>query len=84
LGQELRSVYRGINKQIVAYCASMWLFSRVPPHVDDEHVLRLEGLLLPAAVLPLADERLLVQADVVVVQVLGTQSYISLEKKLFS
>ncbi len=47
----------------------MRLLPRVPPHVHDEHVLRLERLLLPGAAAPLADEGLLVGADVVAVQV---------------
>ena len=42
----------------------------VPPHVHHQHVLRLEGLLLPGAVVPLADERLLVGLNVVFGQVL--------------
>ena len=48
----------------------MGLFSRVPPHVYDQHVLRLERLLLPRAVPPLAHKVLLVRPDVVAVQVL--------------
>ena len=52
----------------------MRLLPRVPPHVDDEHVLRLEGLLLAAAISPLANERLLAGADVVIVQMLQLQS----------
>ena len=48
----------------------MRFFSSVSPHMHDQHVLRLEGLLLSAAVFPLTDERLLVHPDVVVVQVL--------------
>jgi hypothetical protein len=46
------------------------LLPRVPPHVHDEHVLRLERLLLPRAPDPRAYERLLVGPDVVGVQVL--------------
>ena len=57
-------------KRDVSYSASVWFFSSVSPHVHDQHVLRLEGLLLSAAVFPLTDERLLVHPDVVVVQVL--------------
>jgi hypothetical protein len=38
--------------------------------VDDQHVLRLERLLLPGAVVPLADERLLASSDVLAVDVL--------------
>ena len=48
----------------------MWLLAGVPAHVDDQHVLRLERLLLSAALSPLADERLLVRVDVIVRNVL--------------
>ena len=48
----------------------MWLLPGVPTHVNDEHVLCLERLLLATALPPLADERLLVCVDVVVRNVL--------------
>ena len=48
----------------------MRFFSRVPPHVHHEHVLGFEGFLLPRAVFPLADERLLVRPDMIVIEVL--------------
>ncbi len=48
----------------------MWLFTRVPPHVHDQHVLGLEGFLLARTVLPLAHEGLLAGADVILVQML--------------
>ena len=48
----------------------MGFLSSVSSHVDDQHVLRLERLLLSAALSPLADERLLVRVDVVVCNVL--------------
>ena len=48
----------------------MGFLSSVPSHVDDQHVLRLERLLLPTALSPLADKRLLVRVDVVVCNVL--------------
>ena len=57
-------------KAINSYRASMWFFSGVPSHVNDQHVLSFEGLLLSAAVLPLTNESLLVHPDVVVVQML--------------
>ena len=57
----------------VPYSASVWLFSRVSPHVNHQHVLCLERLLLPRTFPPLADEDLLVHGDVVVVQVLRTK-----------
>ena len=48
----------------------MRLLPGVPAHVNDEHVLCLERLLLAAAFPPLADKRLLVCVDVVVRNVL--------------
>ena len=61
---------------IQAYRAVMWFLSGVSPHVDDQHVLRLEGLLLPGAALPLTHEGLLVAADVLIVQVLKKNYFI--------
>merc|ERR1719175_354742 len=51
--------------------ALVGFLSSVPPHVDDQHVLRLERLLLTTAFSPLADKRLLVRMDVVVRNVLN-------------
>ena len=48
----------------------MRLLPGVPAHVNDEHVLCLERLLLATALPPLADKRLLVCVDVVVRNVL--------------
>ena len=48
----------------------MGFLSSVSSHVDDQHVLRLERLLLSTALSPLADKRLLVCVDVVVRNVL--------------
>lgn len=42
----------------------------MPAHVDHQHVLRLEGLLLSRAFLPPTHELLLLPVDVVVVDVL--------------
>lgn len=53
-----------------AHRALVWLLSGVPAHVHHQHVLSLEGLLLPRAVLPAADELLLLPVDVIVVDVL--------------
>ena len=50
--------------------ALVGFLSSVSSHVDDQHVLRLERLLLSTALSPLADERLLVCVDVVVRNVL--------------
>lgn len=57
-----------------AYCAFMRLLPCVAPHVDHQHVLRLEGLLLPRALLPATHELLLLAVDVVVVDVLWRQT----------
>ena len=48
----------------------MRFLARVPAHVDDQHVLGLEGFLFAGAFLPAADETLFVGVDVVVVDVL--------------
>lgn len=48
----------------------MWLLAGVAPHVDHQHVLRLEGLLLSRALVPAAHELLLLAVDVLVVNVL--------------
>lgn len=42
----------------------------MPAHVDHQHVLRLEGLLLSRAILPPAHKLLLLPMDVVIVDVL--------------
>lgn len=52
------------------YCAFVRLLPRVTSHVDHQHVLRLEGLLLAGTFLPAAHELLLLAVDVVVVDVL--------------
>ena len=46
------------------------LLAGMPPHVDDQHVLGFERLLLPVAVHPAAHKRLLVCLDVILVDVL--------------
>lgn len=48
----------------------MRLLTRVPAHVDNQHVLGLEGLLLSRAGLPAAHELLLLPVDVLVVNML--------------
>ena len=48
----------------------MRLLPGVPAHVDHQHVLGLEGLLLPGALVPPAHKLLLLPVDVVVVDVL--------------
>ena len=52
----------------------MWLFTSVSSHVHNQHVLRLERLLFPAALLPTADEHLFVGLDVILIDVLRNQS----------
>lgn len=48
----------------------MRLLTRVPAHVDNQHVLGLEGLLLSRAGLPAAHELLLLPVNVLVVDML--------------
>lgn len=48
----------------------MGLFPGMPAHVDHQHILCLEGLLLSGAILPSAHELLLFAMDVVIVDVL--------------
>ena len=58
----------------------MGFLSSVSSHVNDQHVLRLERLLLSTALSPLADEGLLVRMDVVVRNVLQKRIFIKLAK----
>ena len=60
-----------------SYCAFMRLLPCVTPHVDHQHVLRLEGLLLPRTLLPATHKLLLLTVDVVVVDVLRRQFSLS-------
>ena len=60
--------------------ALVGFLSSVSSHVDDQHVLRLERLLLSTALSPLADEGLLVRVDVVVRNVLQIRIFIKLVK----
>lgn len=57
-----------------AHRALVRLLARVPAHVHHQHVLRLEGLLLPRAGLPAAHELLLLPVDVLIVDVLPGRS----------
>lgn len=52
------------------YRAFVRLLAGVAPHVDHQHVLRLEGLLLSRALVPAAHKLLLLAVDVLVVDVL--------------
>ena len=60
--------------------ALVGFLSSVSSHVNDQHVLRLERLLLSTALSPLADEGLLVRVDVVVRNVLKIRNFIKLAK----
>ena len=53
-----------------AYGALVRLLPGVSAHVDHQHVLGLEGLLLPGTLVPAAHKLLLLPVDVVVVDVL--------------
>lgn len=55
------------------YIALVWFFTRVAPHVDNQHVLSLEGSLLPGAAPPPTNKLLLVTVNVIVVDVLARQ-----------
>lgn len=55
----------------VAHRALVGFLPRVTPHVHYQHVLSLERLLLPGAVLPAANELLLLSVDVIVIDVLA-------------
>lgn len=58
------------NFSIYIYRALVRFLASVSAHVDDQHVLRFERLLLSGTLLPAADETLLVGMNVVVVDVL--------------
>lgn len=59
----------------VTHSALVWLLPSVPAHVNHQHVLSLEGLLLPRALAPAAHKLLLLSVDVVVIDVLQTQTH---------
>jgi len=61
-----------VNRRLAcgAYRALVRLLPGVPAHVDHQHVLSLEGLLLPGTLVPAAHKLLLLPVDVVVVDVL--------------
>lgn len=48
----------------------MWFFARVPPHMNNKHVLRLEGFFLPRAPFPPANKALFIHMNVVSVDML--------------
>lgn len=53
-----------------SYRAFVWLLSSVSPHMDHQHVLSLEGLLFPRALIPATHKFLLLPMDVVIVDML--------------
>lgn len=65
---ELHRTFRGSS--VFTHRALVWFLPSVPPHVNHQHVLGLEGLLLPGTLLPAAHELLLLPVDVVVIDVL--------------
>ena len=59
----------------VTHRALVGLLPSVSAHVNHQHVLSLEWLLLPRAVVPAAHKLLLLPVDVVVIDVLQTQTH---------
>lgn len=59
-----------MQRPSVTHRALVWFLPRVSAHVNHQHVLSFEGLLLPRTVLPAAHELLLLSVDVVVIDVL--------------
>ena len=66
----LEVLQSGIGFGAIFEGALMRLFSRVPSHVNHQHVLSFEGFFLPGAILPLADKGLFTITNMVVVQML--------------
>lgn len=60
----------GAPRPSFTHRALVWFLPRVPPHVNHQHVLSFEGLLLPRTVVPAAHELLLLPVDVVIIDVL--------------
>ena len=67
VGPKLKLQLKKVVTWIQTYSASVRLFPSVPSHVNHQHVLGLEWLLLSGAVGPLANERLLVGSHMIVV-----------------
>lgn len=64
-GEESREAARRFTHR-----ALVWFLPRVAAHVNHQHVLSFEGLLLPRTLLPATHELLLLPVDVVVIDVL--------------
>lgn len=54
----------------ITHRALVWFLPRVSAHVNHQHVLGFEGLLLPRTVVPAAHKLLLFSVDVVIIDVL--------------
>lgn len=54
----------------ITHRALVWFLPRVSAHVNHQHVLSFEGLLLPRTVVPAAHKLLLLSVDVVIIDVL--------------
>lgn len=65
-----RGSLKRAQRPSVTHRALVWFLPRVSAHVNHQHVLSFEGLLLPRTVLPAAHELLLLSVDVVVIDVL--------------
>lgn len=60
----------GAPRPSVTHRALVWFLPCVSAHVNHQHVLSFEGLLLPRTVLPAAHKLLLLSVDVVIIDVL--------------
>lgn len=60
----------GAPRPSVTHRALVWFLPCVSAHVNHQHVLSFEGLLLPRTVVPAAHELLLLSVDVVIIDVL--------------
>lgn len=60
----------GAPRPSVTHRALVWFLPCVSAHVNHQHVLSFEGLLLPRTVVPAAHKLLLLSVDVVIIDVL--------------
>ena len=58
----------GVGFRAVLIATLVWLFPRVSPHMNNQHVLFFEGLSFSLAILPLADKIIFLVLDVIVSQ----------------
>lgn len=71
-----------LRTQLFTHRALVRFLPRVAAHVNHQHVLSFEGLLLPRTLVPAAHELLLLSMDVVVIDVLGdTAAQMSFSKE---